>query len=315
MSSPDSSTSTPRRPLGRRLLVWAVRVVGGLVALLVVGVGAVYGVSSNRMARTYVVKAHAIPVSSDSAVIADGKRLAGIRGCAACHGDNLAGKVLIDHPMLGRVTTANLTGGRPGGPLTADAFELAVRHGVRPDGTGLLVMPAQEFANLSDADVGALYSYVRTVPAVATPLPTSQVRPLGHALNLAGQIDLVPAAKLAHDAPHKAPPPVGVTPEFGKYVAESCTGCHKMDFTGGPVPGHSPEQPLAANLTPDLEEGIGNWTEDDFVTALSTGRRPDAGPIDSTAMPVQMTRQMTDTEKRAIYRYLRTVEAKKRPVQ
>jgi mono/diheme cytochrome c family protein len=106
-----------------------------------------------------------------------------------------------------------------------------------------------------------------------------------------------------------------VTPEFGKYIAESCTGCHQVDFTGGPLPGEAPGRPLAANLTPDLEEGIGSWTEDDFVTALTTGARPDAAPIDTTAMPVQMTRQMTDVEKRAIYRYLRTVEAKKRVVK
>ena len=309
-----SSTPPQRRTRGRTVLVWGARVVGVLVALLVVGVGAVYGVSTSRISRHWDVRAHDVPVSHDTAVIESGKRLARIRGCDDCHGENMGGRVLVDHPMLGRITTANLTAGRAGGALTAEAFELAVRHGVRPDGSGLLVMPAQEYAELSDEDVGALYSYVRSLPSVSAPLPGSRVGPLGHALSVAGQLDLVPAEKIAQDAPHKAAPPVGMTPEYGRYIAQSCTGCHRQDFTGGPMPG-PPGGKLVANLTPDQEEGIGRWSEDEFVAAITTGVRPDAGPIDSTAMPIRMTRQLTETEKRAVYRYLRTIEAKKRAVE
>jgi mono/diheme cytochrome c family protein len=287
-----------------------VRVVGALVALLVVGVGAVYGISTTRMSRTHRVAAHAIPVSDDPVVVAQGRRLARIRGCDDCHGENLGGKVLIDHPLLGRVATANLTAGREGGALTAEAFELAVRHGVRPDGDALLVMPSQEFAQLSDEDVGALYSYVRTLPAASAPLPASRIGPLGHALNVAGQLHLTTAHLIQQAAPHTTPPPVGATVEYGRYQASTCMGCHKPDFTGGPLPGSPPGAPPAANLTPDLTEGIGRWTEDEFVTALTTGIRPDGPPINGEFMPIKMTKELTETEKRAIYRYLRTVEAK-----
>ena len=308
-----STSDSPRRPIGRRILVWTARALGVLVALLVVGVGAVYGVSSSRMARSYPVRAHAIPVSSDSATIARGQRVATVRGCTECHGDNMAGHVMIDDPFMGRLVTANLTAGRPGGPLTAEAFELAVRHGIRSDGHSVLLMPSQEFAHLSDADVGALYSWLRTLPAVTTTHPASDIRLGARTLSVAGAFELTPARVIAQDAPHQSAPPEGMTPEYGRYLAASCTGCHKADFTGGPMPGSPPNAPPVANLTPDQEEGIGAWSEDDFVTALSTGQRPDAGPINAEFMPLKMTKQMTETEKRAIYRYLRTVEAKKAP--
>jgi mono/diheme cytochrome c family protein len=292
--------------------VWTVRVAGALVALLVVGVGAVYGVSASRIARTYPVHAHAIPVSSDSAVIAHGQRLTQIKGCTECHGANLAGHLMIDEPLFGRIATANLTAGREGGLLTPEAFELALRHGMRPDGHSLLVMPSQEMANLGDEDVGAIYSYLRTIPAVKTTRIAPSVGPLARVLTVAGAFELTPARVIAQEEPHKKAPPVGATPEYGRYLAQSCTGCHRPDFTGGPLPGGPSSAPPVANLTPDQEEGIGKWSEDEFVTAVTTGVRPDAPPINGEFMPIKMTSQMTETEKRAIYRYLRTVEAKKR---
>ena len=307
------SASTPaRRSLGRLVLRWTARVVGALVALLVVGVGAVYGVTATRISRTYAVRAHAIPVSSEPAVIEHGRRLAVIKGCTECHGANLAGHMMVDDPMFGRLATANLTAGREGGMLSAEEFELALRHGVRADGRSLLIMPSQEMANLSDEDVGAIYSYLTTLPAVKAPRVVPAIGPLGRVLSVAGAFELTPARVIAQEAAHKPAPPVGVTPEYGGYLALSCTGCHRQDFTGGPMPGEPPSAPIVANLTPDQDEGIGRWSEDDFVTALTTGVRPDAAPINGDFMPIKMTAQMTDTEKRAIYRYLRTVEARKR---
>lgn len=295
----------------RRALTWGARILGALAALLVVGVGAVYGVSANRMAKSYAVKAHPIPVASDSATLARGKHVATIRGCTECHGENMAGHVMIDDPVMGQIAAANLTDGRAGGPLTPEAFELAVRHGVRPDGRSLLIMPSQEFAHVSDEDIGAVYSYLRSLPAVTAPLPSPSVGPMGRALAVAGVFELTPARAIAQDAPHLAAPVVAATPEYGGYLAKSCTGCHATDFTGGPMPG-PPGGPIVANLTPDQEEGIGAWSEDEFVTALTTGVRPDTVPINPEIMPLKITRIMSDTEKRAIYRYLRTVEAKKR---
>lgn len=56
--------------------------------------------------------------------------------------------------------------------------------------------------------------------------------------------------------------------------------------------------------------GIGWWTEADFGRLLAAGVRPDRRMVDTAHMPVQMTRAMTDVERRALWAYLRTVPAR-----
>lgn len=65
-----------------------------------------------------------------------------------------------------------------------------------------------------------------------------------------------------------------------------------------------------ANLTPD-DTGIGNWTEEQFFTALREGKykglagsRPLLPP-----MPWEMYRNMTDSEIRAVFAYLKSIKA------
>src|ERR1022692_3438849 len=78
--------------------------------------------------------------------------------------------------------------------------------------------------------------------------------------------------------------------ERGKYLVSviPCNDCHtpgtflgKPDmarFLGGSevgfdVPGLGTF--YGPNLTPDKETGLGNWTRDQIVTAITTGKRPD----------------------------------------
>ena len=43
----------------------------------------------------------------------------------------------------------------------------AIRHGVRPDGRALFVMPSEDYNRFTDADVAALIAFARTLPPVA----------------------------------------------------------------------------------------------------------------------------------------------------
>lgn len=65
------------------------------------------------------------------------------------------GRVFLDEPAIGRFVASNLTRGKGGvgASYTDDDWVRAIRHGVGPDGKALLIMPSQEFFNLSDADV------------------------------------------------------------------------------------------------------------------------------------------------------------------
>lgn len=65
---------------------------------------------------------------------------------------------------------------------------------------------------------------------------------------------------------------------------------------------------FAANLTPDRETGLGNWTEETFLTAIRSGRHEGQGRPILPPMPWPMYRQATDADLKAIFAYLRTLE-------
>src|SRR5690606_25887190 len=144
--------------------------------------------------------------------------------------------------------------------------------GIGPDGKPLLFMPSQEFYPLSDEDLGALIAYLESLPAVDHTPGKSSVGPLGRVLFLAGQLPLLPAEMIDHDAERRATPAPGPTAEYGAYLATGCTGCHGAGFSGGKIPGTPPEFPAASNITPHEATGIGTWAEADFFRALREGR-------------------------------------------
>src|ERR1700751_4153817 len=66
--------------------------------------------------------------------------------------------------------------------------------------------------------------------------------------------------------------------ERGRYLATAsdCISCHTRPGGGQPFAGGRPiETPfgniVAPNITPDLETGIGAWTDDEFDTAVRKG--------------------------------------------
>jgi mono/diheme cytochrome c family protein len=62
----------------------------------------------------------------------------------------------------------------------------------------------------------------------------------------------------------------------------------------------------ARNITPDLETGIGKWTEAEIVKTLRTGQRPD-GSVLLPPMPYQDFAILTDADAYAIAAYLKSI--------
>lgn len=294
----------------KRALRWAGYGLLGVLGVAVAALAALYGYSEYRIERRYEIHPPAVAVRADAELVARGRHLATIRGCVDCHGANLGGQTFLDTPPVGRVFASNLTRGRGGigGSYTDQDFVRAIRHGVRPNGQALLIMPAQEFNVLSDADVAALIAYLRSLPPVDNEPFERSVGPIGRLLYVTGQAPLLPVELIDHTARPKPVTP-GVTAEYGKYLSSSCVGCHGEGLSGGRIPGMPPEFPPAANITPHGETGIGAWTEADFFTALRTGKRPDGSEL-RPEMPWKLTAQMTDDEIRALWLYLRTVPAR-----
>lgn len=62
-----------------------------------------------------------------------------------------------------------------------------------------------------------------------------------------------------------------------------------------------------ANITPDVETGIGGWTEEMFVKTMRTGKHLGMGRDILPPMPWQSIGLLTDADLKAIFAYLKSV--------
>ncbi len=108
----------------------------------------------------------------------------------------------------------------------------------------------------------------------------------------------------------------------GKYLVTiaGCNDCHTpgyffgkpdMDrYLGGSDVGF--ELPglgvfVGPNLTPDMETGIGNWSTDEIVTALQTGKTPDGRTL-APIMPWMAFANLTTDDATAIAAFLKSLK-------
>jgi mono/diheme cytochrome c family protein len=107
--------------------------------------------------------------------------------------------------------------------------------------------------------------------------------------------------------------------EHGDYLINgivACGNCHTPQGPDGPLPGmelagglviEEPELTVVTpNITQDLETGIGGWSDQEIITAIREGRRPD-GSIIGPPMPINLYRAMSDGDVEALVAYLRAV--------
>ena len=66
---------------------------------------------------------------------------------------------------------------------------------------------------------------------------------------------------------------------------------------------------FTANLTPDKDSGLGEWTEDMFIATIRTGRHQGKGRMVLPPMPVGQYRNATDEDLKAVFRYLQSIPA------
>lgn len=270
----------------------------------------------------------AVTASADSAVVARGHYVVrNVVNCASCHGDPAQVEVAMagtDVPLSGgytwdippgKIHARNITSDAETGigRFSDGAVARALRYGVGSDGRALL--PFMEVQGLSDEDLVAVVSYLRSQPPVHNLVPMHEYTPLGMVLR---------ATMLANPVgPKETPPqvsPHGATVENGKYLVESvalCWACHTQrdektgqlvgprfggatGFTEASDPGHVWAPP---NITSDPSTGrLGQMTEDEFVTRFRAGRLLPGSP-----MPWQGFMRMDEDDLRAIYLYLKTV--------
>ncbi|MCJ7659844.1 MAG: cytochrome c [Anaerolineales bacterium] len=289
----------------KKLLKWIGILLAVLIGLLIVALAAAFVTSNSRANRTYGIQVESVTISTDAEIVERGRHLAVTRGCVDCHGGDFSGGSVIDDPAIAVIYAPNLTPGKGGLADYGDSdWVRAIRHGVDQGGKPLFVMPSQEYYFMSDEDLGAVLAYLKQVPAVENQTPQKSLGVLGRVLFVAGMLGDLPAEIIDHTAARPTTPEMGVSKEYGAYLAVNCIGCHGENYAGSTVPGSPPDALPAANLTPT--GAIANWSEADFLTAMHTGVRPDGSQIDRSMLWWSLGK-MTDEELKALWLFLQSV--------
>lgn len=304
--------------IARKIAVGLAAVVGGLFTVLLV-------VVLLRENRRFDAPYPALAATNDPALIARGRYLVyGPAHCSGCHGDPdklgpedqsgfvpLTGGKLLDTP-LAAFYAPNLTPDKETGigRFRDDELARSLRHGVGTDGRAL--MPFMPFQTISDQDLVAILSYLRSETPVHRPVPAHHWKPLGRAVKAL----LLEPVGPREPPPHDVQP--GPTPDYGRYLAYSvsnCYGCHTQRntrtgaFIGAPFAGGLRFEArgrkgvflVSPNLTPDPATGrIATWSEDTFVARFKLG----GTTVPGTHMPWWSFHNMEDDDLRALYRFL-----------
>lgn len=234
-----------------------------------------------------------------------GKYQAVLGDCAGCHGPDLGGGVALSTPF-GTLVTPNITPDRDTGigSWTADDFRKAMKTGVAPGGKLLYpAMPYPAYAHMSDADVDALFAYLRNVKPVKKAVEVNRLRfPFNIRLLMRGWNLL-----FFH-------PPSGAPVSRGQYLVEGpghCGTCHSpKNLLGADKPpalsGNVLSGWYAPNLTGERVTGLASWSKADLVEYLKTGRNAHAMASGPMAEAVEnSTALMTDADLNAIATYIK----------
>ena len=65
---------------------------------------------------------------------------------------------------------------------------------------------------------------------------------------------------------------------------------------------------FTANLTPDMETGLGRWTAETFIAAMKTGRHEGVGRPILPPMPYKMVGTLTEEDLRSVFAYLQSLK-------
>ncbi|WP_346319986.1 cytochrome c [Chitinophaga sp. YIM B06452] len=304
----------------KRFFKWVLRVFLGIATLILLLI--LY------IQLTYKRKFDALPTgikaSTDSAVIARGEYLVmGPAHCWACHtpgahenlqeapSGGMSGGLEIKLPF-GTLYAPNITNDAATGigTYTDEMLARAIRFNVKHDRTALV--PFMTYNGMSDEDLTAVISYLRSTKPVVHEVPQ-------HDLNVLGKGVM---RFLMKSYEHATPPPAALRPdtsaEYGKYLAinvANCHGCHTNrdkssgQFIGTPFAGGY-EMPTksgtftSANLTPHPATGVlAKWSAGDFVQRFRAGAAYPESP-----MPWKAFQEMTDNDLKALYYFLRSIE-------
>jgi mono/diheme cytochrome c family protein len=186
----------------------------------------------------------------------------------------------------------------------------AVRDGRRPDGRLIgPPMPIELYRGLSDHDIVAMVAYLRAVPPVHHAVTERSTYPF----------PLTPYGPPVVGVPD---PPRDDPAARGAYLAGPVAHC--MDCHTPPLPGERRDWPrigaggvpfegpwgaaVARNITSSKEHGIGDWTDEQIIWAITQGTSADgrrlAPPMSGRS---SIWAQLTERDQHDLVAYLRSL--------
>jgi mono/diheme cytochrome c family protein len=274
----------------KSVLKWLGILAGTLAALILAAVAYVFVASERVVARTYDVPLTSFAASTDADAIRRGERLAAISGCNGCHGAQLQGAVMFDEPNIARFTAPNLT--QLARQYSDSELERVIRHGVKPDGTSVWIMPSAMFRHFTDEDLAALVGYVRSLPERPGVGRERTLRTLGR-IGIVTE-KFTPVAAQAAVVVERGTPDYSDPLSHGRYlVMTACTECHGEKLQGSDFL-HAPNLIVA-----------GAYSDADFTRLMQTGvglGDRDLGLMSEVAK--SRFSNFSDTELQAIRTYL-----------
>ncbi|MGZ5927679.1 MAG: c-type cytochrome [Rhizomicrobium sp.] len=246
----------------------------------------------------------------------DGRYQAILGDCEGCHtvpgGKPFAGGTVLETPF-GKIAAPNITSDREfglGSWSEAD-FRRALREGVSPGGKRLYpAMPYPAYARMNDADIAALWTYMKTVAPVHRAVKANL---LPFPFNIRA---LMAGWNWLYFKPVSFAPTAGKSAAWnrGAYLVTGpghCAACHTAKTLLGSdraeaLTGASLQGWFAPEITGAKPRGVGNWSAGDITLYLKSGWNSHAVASGPMAEVVEKsTSQMTDADLGAIAIYLK----------
>jgi mono/diheme cytochrome c family protein len=250
--------------------------------------------------------------------------------CSACHTSRerqpFAGGVPM-HTPIGTIYSTNITPDLETGigRYREDDFVKAMRDGVARDGHHLYpAMPYPSFAKVSQEDLSALYAYcMQGMEPVREP---NRLTKLSWPLSMRSLM-AVWNALYAAKGESVADPEKSASWNRGAYLVQGlghCGDCHTPRGVAGQVKADSERDGkhylagatidnwYALPLTGNLETGLHNWSKNELVEYLRTGRIARVAAIGVMAEVVaKSTQHLTDQDLLSVAEYLKSLPPSK----
>jgi mono/diheme cytochrome c family protein len=244
--------------------------------------------------------------------------------CSGCHYDQKVGKFigksLNDLPKIaGHLYSANLTQSKTHGMLQqysdAELFYL-LKTGICKSGK---FMPFMMKPMMADEDVNDIIIYLRSNDEALAAADTTVGKT--H-INIIGKNGIRLGASPQPYNKGVQRPDENNPVEYGRYLVAivGCYHCHSRKLFGldfleaekskgylqGGIKLKDPKgkKLYGPNLTPDKETGIGNFSLEDFSTAVREGETPSGRKL---SPPMDKFKSLTDKQVKAIYAYLKSL--------